>query len=252
MLILGHRGFPTRHWTENTLESFKGALCLGADGVELDLRLSKDGEIVVFHDPNLHRLAGADHKVGRLTAAELAECPLRYGGRIPTLNQVTASIHAPAILDMEVKTREVWGHLAGKLRTSAALRERTIVSSFNPRVIRAARRDFPDMRRILLVKRWPLPLRGRRFWKALEELGPWAVGFPIMTFNRRRVERLRRSGYRVAGWDLRNSVAERLSADRLKLDVKIVKWVRLPERMKLRQQSGKIKKIIQYVRRKQA
>lgn len=247
MLILGHRGCPTRTCTENTVDSFKCALESGADGIEFDLRLSKDGEIMVFHDPNLNRVAGSAHRVEELTAAVLAGYELRYGGRIPTLNEVTSSVHAPAILDMEVKHRDVWEVLAKKLRTSAALRERTIISSFNQRVIRAAREEFPEIRTILLVKRWPLPLRGRKLWSSLDKLKPWAVGFPIMVHNVRRVRYLRRLGFKVAGWDLRNSRSERLKAERIGLDVAIVKWVSLPT------EDGKkkrIKRIIDYVRQK--
>lgn len=247
MLILGHRGCPTRQCSENTLDSFKCALEQGADGIEFDLRLSKDGEIVVFHDANLHRVAGSAHKVEELTAAKLAEYELRYGGRIPTLNEVTADIYAPIIFDMEVKHRNVWEVLAKKLRTSAALRERTILSSFNQRVIRAAREEFPDMRTILLVKRWPLPLRGRKLWVTLEKLRPWAVGFPIMVHNIRRVRHLRRLGYKVAGWDVRSSRSERLKAEKLGLDVAIVKWVRLPN---VAGKKKRLHKLIDYVRRK--
>lgn len=247
MLILGHRGCPTRQWSENTIESFRCALGQGADGIEFDLRLSRDGEIVVFHDPNLHRVAGAAYRVDELTAHELAEYPLRYGGKIPTLNEVTAQIHAPVWLDMEVKHRDVWQVLAKKLRTSAALRQRAIISSFNPRIIRAVREEFPEMRTIMLNRRWPLPLRGRKFWATVDALRPWAVGFPIMVNNRRRVRHLKRLGYKVAGWDLRNSRSERLKAESLGLDVAIVKWIRLED---AKADPKRIRKFIDYVRRK--
>lgn len=248
MLILGHRGCPTRLCTENTLDSFRVALEQGADGIEFDLRLSKDGEIIIFHDPNLHRVAGAAPKIKELTATELAGYELRYGGRIPTLNDITANIHFPAVLDMEVKQYDVWQVLARKLRTSAGLRERTIISSFNHRVIRQAREEFPEMRTILLVRRWPLPLRGRKFWANVEKLGPWAIGFPIMTFNQRRVRFIRQMGYKVAGWDLRSSRGERLKAEKLGLDIAIVKWIRLPDAQAKTKRMKGLKKIIDYVR----
>ncbi len=248
MLILGHRGCPTRLCTENTLDAFRCALDQGADGVEFDLRLSRDGEIVVFHDPNLNRVAGSAHRIEELTAAQLAAYELRYGGKIPTLNDVTAEIHAPAILDMEVKHRDVWEVLAKKLRTSASLRERTIISSFNKSIIRSAREEFPEMRVMLLIRRWPLPLRGRKLWASVEKIGPWAVGFPLMVHNIRRVRHLRRLGYKVAGWDLRNSRSERLKAEKLGLDIAIVKWIRLPEPVGKKK---RINRIIDYVRRTQ-
>lgn len=58
MHILAHRGSPTSAHTENTVPAVTAALAAGADGVEVDLRLSADGVLVVCHDPDLARLTG--------------------------------------------------------------------------------------------------------------------------------------------------------------------------------------------------
>jgi glycerophosphoryl diester phosphodiesterase len=55
-LVVGHRGVAG-HEPENTLRSFRRALEFGVDGIELDVRLSADGELVVFHDATLRRRA---------------------------------------------------------------------------------------------------------------------------------------------------------------------------------------------------
>ncbi len=87
--LLGHRGSP-RRFTENTLSSFEAALAEGADGFELDVRLSRDGQLVVFHDPTLERLTqGRDQRsISDVTCNELEGIALVGGARIPTLLEV--------------------------------------------------------------------------------------------------------------------------------------------------------------------
>lgn len=71
-LIIAHRG-DSSHAPENTLAAFQMAIDKGADGVEFDVRLSKDGVPVVIHDANLKRTGGRSENVADLTAIELAE-----------------------------------------------------------------------------------------------------------------------------------------------------------------------------------
>ena len=60
-IVFGHRGSPT-YKTENTIDSFKKALDQKVDGLELDVRTTKDKKVVIFHDSNLLRLAGIKKK----------------------------------------------------------------------------------------------------------------------------------------------------------------------------------------------
>jgi glycerophosphoryl diester phosphodiesterase len=69
-LIIAHRGASALA-PENTFAAFQKAIDAGADGIELDVRLSKDGVPVVFHDSTLKRLAKIERSVAEFTAAEL-------------------------------------------------------------------------------------------------------------------------------------------------------------------------------------
>src|SRR5687768_6527959 len=69
-LIIAHRG-ASKHAPENTFAAFKRAIDAGADGIELDVRLAKDGVAVVFHDSTLKRIAGRKGKIEHYTSAEL-------------------------------------------------------------------------------------------------------------------------------------------------------------------------------------
>ncbi len=225
MLILGHRGFASRQMTENTLPAFRRSLELGAQGIEFDVRLSRDGELVIVHDPTLSRIAGDGHAVHELTAAELSKVHLRHGGSIGTLLDVTSTIHAPAQLDIEVKDVDAAELLVRKLQTSQGLRERTIVSSFHVEVIERVLEQVPDVRTLVLHSRWPLPLRGPSFWTRMGRMKPWALGFPGRVLTVKRVQAIRDSGFAVGAWDLRGTVREAKRIQSLDVDVAIVKRV---------------------------
>ncbi len=206
--------------------AFREALQFGADGIEFDLRLSRDGQPVVVHDTNLHRVAGDAHRVSELEARMISRISLRFGGNIPTLDKVTSAIHEPAILDIEVKHFNVLNVLLSKLKTSAALRKRTVVSSFNKKVLQIIKDQMPEVRIMLLIARWPFPLRGQKLWKIIEKLKPWAIAFPLMVMTSRRVSFLKSRGFCVGAWDRRGSKGEARKAKDLKLDIAIVKQVR--------------------------
>jgi glycerophosphoryl diester phosphodiesterase len=98
-LAIAHRGDPIRY-RENTLVAFSAAVEAGADMVELDCRLTKDGEVVVVHDPTLKRLWGLDRAVSDLDANEVA-CLGEGDQRIPTLAAVLRAVEVPLMVDVD-------------------------------------------------------------------------------------------------------------------------------------------------------
>ena len=70
MKIFAHRGFSAR-FPEGTRAAYEGAVVAGADGFECDVRLSRDNEVICFHDRTIKRIAGVRKAVARLTAQEL-------------------------------------------------------------------------------------------------------------------------------------------------------------------------------------
>lgn len=136
MMILGHRGASDAR-LENTLPAFLHALERGADGVELDVQLSRDGEVIVFHDEDLARLAGRYERVDQLPWEALSRVLLRGSGKIPRLCELLAAWPTDRWLNVELKAggaavaRETVRLLAG--------RPRVILSSFDPRMLLAAR-----------------------------------------------------------------------------------------------------------------
>ena len=85
--VIAHRGFCAGH-AENTIGAFQAALDVGADLLETDVHISKDGQVIVAHDADLSRVAGRPGLVSELTAAELASIDLGFGQGFPTLVEV--------------------------------------------------------------------------------------------------------------------------------------------------------------------
>lgn len=127
---LAHRG-DWRVAPENSLLAFEAALSNPrCDGLEFDVRTSADGVPVVIHDPTLLRVQGRDVAVDALTAADL------QAAGIPTLADVLAVVPSTAFLDIEFKSAPA--PMAGEVIRAARGDggERTVVSSFDPDVVR--------------------------------------------------------------------------------------------------------------------
>ena len=102
MKIIAHRGFSS-HYPENTLLAFEKALELGVDGIETDLRLSRDEKAIIFHDANLKRLTGLDTTPESLSLAELQALSLKEKQHIPALEELLQLTDSSAILILEIK-----------------------------------------------------------------------------------------------------------------------------------------------------
>jgi glycerophosphoryl diester phosphodiesterase len=140
--IWGHRG--AYHFApENTLKSFELAAEMGADGVELDIQLTRDGEIVVIHDETVDRTSNGNGYVNDYTLSELKRLNFNKRGitpplfmEIPTLRQ-TLELLAPTGLEIniELKTGVVWyeelAEKALRLTKEFSLADKIIWSSFN-------------------------------------------------------------------------------------------------------------------------
>lgn len=145
--IHAHRG-ASRVALENTMPAFEAAL-EDADGIELDVRLSRDGEVVVFHDVTLERLADRTERVAELSAHELSRVVLKGDGRIPRLDDVLDLLEGKdRLLNIEIKG-DGGRRFRLATRVSERLRRRrgtrAFVSSFRPEVLVYLRALHPGL-----------------------------------------------------------------------------------------------------------
>jgi len=151
--ILGHRGARDL-WPENSITGFRNAIGLGVDAVELDIHLSRDGEIVVMHDTTLERTTLGSGLVQDRTAAELAATLLRDTAEgVPTLAAVLDVFQAASTeLFIEIKTDVVGRAYPGVERrivdmlTRRGMIGRAGVVCFVPDILETVRRIEPALR----------------------------------------------------------------------------------------------------------
>src|SRR5690242_13612077 len=150
-LVFAHRG-GSRLAPENTIPAFDRGLELGADGLELDVHLSRDGVLVVHHDATLDRTTNASGPIAALTAAELAQIDAAFHFRadeaypwrgrgigVPTLREVLGRYPGvPIIIELKVNTIDMARAIVDEVRAAGAA-ARVCIGGFGLRVVRAVR-----------------------------------------------------------------------------------------------------------------
>jgi len=150
-LIVAHRG-ASRDAPGNTIPAFQLAWKQGADAIEADFHLSKDGEIVCFHDADTERVAGTQLVVRQSTLAELKQLDVGAthgvafnGTRIPTIAEVFATIPEGKMIFIEVKCgAEIIPKLLNEIDQSGLTQEQIVVISFNKQVIQQLKIKAPQ------------------------------------------------------------------------------------------------------------
>jgi len=154
-LVFAHRGGSALA-PENTVAAFDRGVELGADGLELDVRLSRDGVVVVHHDATLDRTTNLTGEVAGRTAHELSradagfhfrqggEAPFRARGvNVPTLEEVLRRYPTHrVIIEAKVNTPEMAASLVDVVRRGGAI-DRVCVGSFGRKVLQHVRRLAP-------------------------------------------------------------------------------------------------------------
>lgn len=152
--IIAHRG-ASAYAPENTLASFKLALQQGADGIELDAKLSADGHVVVIHDQTVDRTTPFHGKVSDFRVAELRKMDagshfdIAFKGEpIPTLEEVLKAVGQLTYINVELTNyaspTDPLPEKVAELVRQYKLSHRVIFSSFNPIALLRIRRLLPE------------------------------------------------------------------------------------------------------------
>ncbi len=218
-LLFGHRGVP-QEAPENTLASFGRAVELALDGVELDARLCRTGELVVIHDERVDKLTNGSGCVDQLSFDEIRslDAGTRFGGsfkgeRIPSLEEAFEALRGKMVVNVELKTKSVAGDgLEGKvvaLIEKMGLESSVILSSFNPFSIRRVKQANPALTVGLLFSD-DQPIHLRRAWAShLMKIDGLHPRYPLVT--KRLIGRARANKWFVGTWTVDDAdVAARL------------------------------------------
>ena len=197
-LIIGHRG-AMGYETENTLASVQKALDLGVDMIEIDVFKCKSGEIVVFHDETVDRLANSGGRIEDFTFFEVRQLTLEGGHKIPTLQDVLKLMAHRVPLNIELKgagTAERVHHITtyycGKEGWDPS---QFLISSFNWDELRAYRALDPNAHIAVLTEGDPL--------EALDvarELGAESINPAYGKINPENAGAIHDAGYKIYVW----------------------------------------------------
>ena len=251
-LVYAHRGGAALR-PENTFEAFDNGLALGADGLEFDVRLARDGAVVVHHDPTLERTTNGKGLIGACSADELRgfdagywfkptdaghDFPFRGSGIcVPLLADVLVRYPGiPMIIELKQSLRELAQRTIDHVRAARAL-DRVALGSFSWRALRAARAYEPriatgasrEETRLALYRSWigwPVRSPSYREFQVPETSGRTRI------VSRRFLRHAHRAGLPVKVWtvndadDIRRLIGwgvDAIITDRPDLAVGIVK-----------------------------
>ena len=184
---------------------------LGADGVELDVARCRSGEVIVFHDDDLTRLAGRPERVREQPLGALREVELAGGEQIPLLEEVIETVGTRMLINIELKSpvRRGLGHLGAlcddglpeavaALVTRHGLRQRALISSFDPTLLWRFRRTLSEVPMALLFQADSArPLS--RAWAA-PLLRPLALHPEALLVDALTLGQWRKRGYAINVW----------------------------------------------------
>ncbi|WP_405764696.1 glycerophosphodiester phosphodiesterase [Streptomyces sp. NBC_01538] len=190
-LTIGHRGIMGVE-PENTLRSFVAAEQAGLDMIELDLRLSKDGDLVVMHDATLDRTTTGTGPVAEMTLAELRALDAGRGERVPVFEEVLDAVATP--LQAEIKDTAAARALAEVIERRE-LAGRVEVSSFHEDAIAEVTRLVPEVSTALIAARYGTDVVHRA-----TRSGASTVCLDIRRLTLEIVERARKADLRIIGW----------------------------------------------------
>jgi len=154
-LVIGHRGAPSLK-VENSLEGVVEALRLGVDGVEVDVRATKDGSLVAFHDQSLSRILGVNRLVSEVEFDELRGLGLARGFTVPTIEEVVDVVVGKAMMVLDVKELRAVKGLIELLKRVG--RGEVVVSSFDHRIPLMVKSEAPFVEAGIILSARPLSL----------------------------------------------------------------------------------------------
>jgi glycerophosphoryl diester phosphodiesterase len=230
-LIFGHRGYSSEY-PENTTLAFRKAMEAGADGVELDIRASRDGKVVVIHDEDTLRVAGIPGKVAELDYADIRKAKVQNGLSIPLLDEVFESFPDDGFLNVEIKSPDAVAPLVKLMKTYEPSFQ-IVFSSFLFEPLEELRNALPEVKIGLLIGEGLVKyvsvshtsVNTTSFEALLAGYLPYSLHLPMQLFNRLPVEgtvrflqKVKASNIRLFWWTIDDIPVTEFLRDRSIID----------------------------------
>jgi glycerophosphoryl diester phosphodiesterase len=211
-LIIGHRG-ASAVAPENTMAAFREAHAVGADGIEFDVRLTRDGVPVVIHDSTLRRTGGLPNRVADLTWAEISKVDVGswFAGSfanetVPSLAELFTlfqSNNSTLYLEMKCDSPAEQRPLAEacvKAIDEHSLKSRVVVECFQLPALKILREIDPEIKTVALFE--SSLLSAQRIINQATDIGAVALALPHRLARESLVEKAKAAGLHVAVWTM--------------------------------------------------
>lgn len=211
VMNIAHRG-ASSYAPENTLLAFQKAIDLGANYLELDLHLSKDGHMVVIHDNTVNRTTNGTGKISELNLIELKELDagshkgIQFKGeKVPELKEVFDLVQNDEIkLIIEVKKGSGIEEKLISLIINYQLQNRVILKSFDLEVLQKLKKLAPDIPQLLVyVTNFSfidLVVGARPYFFALENWSGLYLQEHQFFVNQKDIENIHNRGHKLIAW----------------------------------------------------
>jgi len=196
MEIYGHRG-AAGVVLENTVASIEKAIELRVDGIEFDVRVTRDSKAVVIHDETLERTHDVSGKIAELTLAELQAIVKDMKFPVPTLSQILTAIGNEVPANVELKEIEAVVPTLGVLNelanTNVISAEMILITSFDHRAVSLVREHMEPFKLGLLTREIP----DEPYWQLAKSLDVYSVNISKNSVNDEFVTRAHLDGRKV-------------------------------------------------------
>ena len=211
-LRIAHRGASGRGLApENTLAAFEKALDIGVDMLEIDVRVTGDGQLIVLHDPSLDRTTDCEGIVREMGLDEIRQAEAGDGERVPILREVFDLARNRAPILLEIKSDFIAERVVQAI-ADAQIEEQVVVQSFNPQTVERVKRLAPHLPSSLLIGELPTTpsrVRARRLVSQVLEVGANTLSIWHATLTPSLIEEMRKRGIAVWAWTVDEEITMR-------------------------------------------
>ena len=194
MLRIGHRS-ARAYVPENTLKSFKKALEIGVDAIELDVRKTKDNQLVVIHDADIKRTTNGEGLVSAFTLMEIQGFDAGSGEKIPTLEEVLDFLDKKAKVFVELKESGIEEQVLAIVKEKG-LEKNVIITSFIEEALKKVRELNGNVETGLIYVNYKNPIKA-----ALELKANYLL--PLYRFTHTaNVKKAHQNGLKVVVWTI--------------------------------------------------
>lgn len=197
-LKIGHRG-AAGHEPENTTRSFLKAIELGADMVEFDVHVIKDGNIAIIHDKTLFRTTNGKGRVSRLTVQKLKTLKTRKNETVPLLEEALDAISGKIKVNIELKGRNTAIPVSSTIKEYIqkwGWRENDfLISSFNITELTKFKKALPEINTGIIFKKPP-----RKWEKTAEKIGAYSINVSKKYTTEKLIIRAHELGLKIFVW----------------------------------------------------